>query len=108
MFRRVTVTAALLGGLTLTSFASPAWSCRMQGQPQNQPMTCGGSCCAAMKCCTPAAAGPRTPQANASKASCKEVVAAVASVLTTPRLPLFARDDYVIPVPRTCQQHVIS
>ena len=108
MFNRTMVMLLLVGALILTSFASPAWSCTMKGQPQDQPMTCGGSCCAAMKCCTPAAPGPRTPQASASKATCKDVVAAVAPVPTTPRSALFAREDYVIPVARTCQQHVIS
>src|SRR5438552_6729724 len=106
MFNRIMVALSLVGALILTSFASPAWSCTMQGQPQNQPMTCGGSCCAAMKCCTPATEGPRSSQATANNTTSKNVVVAIAPLVTTPRSELLTPDRSLISVFPTCQKHV--
>src|SRR5437868_8613449 len=108
MFNRIMVTLSLVGALILTSFASPAWSCTMKGQPQNQSMTCGGSCCAAMKCCTPATEGPRSSQATANTTVSKDVVVAIAPLATAPRSELLTRERSLISVFPTCQQHVIS
>jgi len=108
MVNRMTVTFSLVMALILASFTSPAWSCTMQGQPQNQPMTCGGSCCAAMKCCTPATEGPRSSQATANSTASKNVVVAIAPLVTAPRSELLTRDPSWVSVLPTCQRHVIS
>src|SRR5438270_13849815 len=108
MLSRVTGTCALVAAFLLATFTPPAWSCAMQGQPQNQPMTCGGSCCAAMKCCTPATEGPRSSQATANNTTSKNVVVAIAPLVTTPRSELVTRDRSWISVLPTCQKHVIS
>jgi hypothetical protein len=108
MLSRMTGTCLLVVALLLATFTSPAWSCSMQGQPQNQPMTCGGSCCAAMKCCTPATEGPRSSQASANSTVSKNVVVAIAPLVTAPRSELLTPGHSLISVLPTCQKHVIS
>src|SRR5438552_8565752 len=82
MLSRATGTCALVAAFLLATFTPPAWSCSMQGQPQNQLMTCVGSCCAAMKFCTPATEGPRSCQAAANSTAYKNVVVAIAPLVT--------------------------